>query len=234
MLPQVPQFTAAGVVNAFSYAQPVSPGSLVSLFGTDLATAAASATSIPLPLKLGGTSVTVNGVNAPLLFVSPRQINFQLPSVVGTQDSAYVTTASVVITTPAGSSEAVEAPVFASGPAIATSTQNGCGQAAALNVARDGTVSLNSPTNSAARGDYISLYGTGLGVSIAQPPDGTALPYGLGVEFEPAVWLDGYIATVVPLPALRRTLLALIRSTFRSLNMLGKDVQSPSQLKQAL
>ncbi|PYR95679.1 MAG: hypothetical protein DMG57_05770 [Acidobacteria bacterium] len=34
---QVPQITAADVVNAASYEQPISPGSIVSIFGTNLA-----------------------------------------------------------------------------------------------------------------------------------------------------------------------------------------------------
>jgi uncharacterized protein (TIGR03437 family) len=51
----------------------------VSLFGSQLATGVAQAASIPLPTALSGTSVLVNNVAAPLIFVSPGQINFQMP-----------------------------------------------------------------------------------------------------------------------------------------------------------
>ena len=80
---QTPQFSSSGVVNAASYAQPITPGSLVSIFGTNLANATASASQLPLTTELSGTSVTVNGVKAPLLFVSPEQINLETPSTTG-------------------------------------------------------------------------------------------------------------------------------------------------------
>ena len=70
----------AAVTNAASFAaDAISPGSLVSLFGSHLAPVTWSAGSTPLPLSLVDTSVTVNGVVAPLLFVSANQINVQVP-----------------------------------------------------------------------------------------------------------------------------------------------------------
>jgi len=68
-----------GVVDAASFDSPVAGGALVSLFGSQLATAVAQATAIPLPTALSDTSVLVNNVPAPLIFVSPGQINFQMP-----------------------------------------------------------------------------------------------------------------------------------------------------------
>src|ERR1700677_2490185 len=64
-----------GVVNAASYGTPVAPGSLISIFGSNLATTAQSASASALPPNIVGTSVTVNGLTAPLLFVSPGLIN---------------------------------------------------------------------------------------------------------------------------------------------------------------
>ena len=78
--PQAPQLTAAGVVNAASYAQPIAPGSIVSIFGTNLAPAPARADHTLLPTSLAGTSVTIGGIAAPLFYVSPGQINAQVPS----------------------------------------------------------------------------------------------------------------------------------------------------------
>ena len=54
-------------------------GSAVSLFGNQLATETSVAASVPLPLNLSSSSVQVNGIPAPLFFVSPNQINFQIP-----------------------------------------------------------------------------------------------------------------------------------------------------------
>ena len=63
---------------------PVAPGSMVTAFGDQLAGGALSATVRPLPTTLGDDTVTVkdaNGVErrAGLYFVSPNQINFQIP-----------------------------------------------------------------------------------------------------------------------------------------------------------
>ena len=67
-------------VSAASYAAgAVAPESIVAAFGEYLASNTAVATSIPLPTQLAGTSVRVNGILAPLFFVSRQQLNFLLP-----------------------------------------------------------------------------------------------------------------------------------------------------------
>jgi uncharacterized protein (TIGR03437 family) len=57
----------------------IAPGSLVSIYGRDLASETRVANSAPLPIHLAGVSVSFNGQPAPLLFVSPGQINAQAP-----------------------------------------------------------------------------------------------------------------------------------------------------------
>lgn len=170
----LPQISSAGIVNAASFAQPISPGSIVSLFGSNLAPALLSATSVPLPTELAGTSVTVNGIKAPLFFVSAGQINLQLPweTPFSYVDSTPVPTVYVMVTTPAGTSAAVAAPVSLASPSLFSADGTGCGPAAALNIAPDGSVSVNSPSNSAAPGDTISLHGTGFGMVYLPPSDG--------------------------------------------------------------
>ncbi|MFB3779227.1 MAG: M6 family metalloprotease domain-containing protein [Bryobacteraceae bacterium] len=68
-------------VNAASFAagSPVAPGSLAAIYGDYLAPRTEVAQSMPLPTTLAGVSVTVNGVPAPLHFVSAGQINIQIP-----------------------------------------------------------------------------------------------------------------------------------------------------------
>ena len=169
---QIPQIAPNGVVNAASWSAPVSPGSLGAIFGTNLASTQASA-SPPLPLTLGGASVTINGIPAPLYFVSPGQINLQVPSSIGNLECFEVVSATIVVTTAAGAGAPVTIPLSAASPGLFTADGSGCGQAAALNVRPDGTVSINSPSNSAAPGDYISIFGTGFGLVSVAPPDGT-------------------------------------------------------------
>ncbi|MCX6634938.1 MAG: MBL fold metallo-hydrolase [Acidobacteria bacterium] len=69
-------------VNAASSAAgvPVAPGSLVSLYGAFVGAGAESASAYPLPRLLGESEVLVGGKAAPLMMVSPSQINFQLPA----------------------------------------------------------------------------------------------------------------------------------------------------------
>ncbi len=80
-----------GVTNAASYNQAFSSGEIAAVFGTLLAGSTASAPAVPLPTSLAGVSVTVNGIAAPLYFVSPGQINFQIPYGISSGIAAPVT-----------------------------------------------------------------------------------------------------------------------------------------------
>lgn len=76
----LPRFAAEALVNAAGFQPgPQSPGALVTLFGQNLAPRTEAATSVPLPTELAGTQVLILGQAAPLLYVSPGQINFQAP-----------------------------------------------------------------------------------------------------------------------------------------------------------
>jgi uncharacterized protein (TIGR03437 family) len=82
---------AGGVVHAATFREGASPGGLISIFGTALTSGSSLAAAfLPLPITLAGTTVTVNGASIPLLYVSPTQINAQLPFEVapGTADLA--------------------------------------------------------------------------------------------------------------------------------------------------
>lgn len=76
---QTPTVAQGGVLNAANGISPVTPGSLISIYGTNLAGSLAQADTIPLSSSLNQVSVTMNGIPAPLLFVSQGQINAQVP-----------------------------------------------------------------------------------------------------------------------------------------------------------
>ena len=89
-IPVVGSFT---IVNAAAFqGGSLAPGMIVSGFGTDLASQTEFATGFPLPTTLGGVRVRLDTgglvigpggsveLNAPLFFVSPTQINFQIPA----------------------------------------------------------------------------------------------------------------------------------------------------------
>src|SRR5258706_14041197 len=60
----------SGVVNAFSGDSSAAPGTLISIYGSNLTNATTQATGLPLPLELGGTVVQINGTSVPLYYVS--------------------------------------------------------------------------------------------------------------------------------------------------------------------
>ena len=73
------QDPAPGSVAAVVNAGPVAPGSIVTVFGSNLAPRAAAASNSIWPEVLEGTSVFINGIAMPLAYVSPTQINAQIP-----------------------------------------------------------------------------------------------------------------------------------------------------------
>ena len=73
------QLSISGVTNAASYQKVYAPGMLISVFGTGLGDYVQSAGTIPLPQFLAGFSATIEGVPTPLYYVSPSQVNIQIP-----------------------------------------------------------------------------------------------------------------------------------------------------------
>jgi uncharacterized protein (TIGR03437 family) len=113
-----PVVSPGGVVDAAAFSSPVAPGGLVSIFGSNLASAPAPADSVPLSTSLGNVSVTFNGIPAPLLYVSTGLVNAQLPWNV--LSSGTVGTADVVVTTNGQVSTSVSVPVGPFSPGIFT------------------------------------------------------------------------------------------------------------------
>src|SRR4029077_13590324 len=68
-----------GVSNAASGQQVYAPGMIMSVYGVQMGLTVQSATAVPLPTFLSGVSAYVNNVAAPLYFVSPTQLNVQIP-----------------------------------------------------------------------------------------------------------------------------------------------------------
>jgi uncharacterized protein (TIGR03437 family) len=106
---------------------------IVSAFGTELSTATAVAASLPLPKTLAGTTVTIRDVagneqQAPLFFVSPSQVNFQIPP--GTATGPIAAT----ITNGVGAVSTGSERVFAVAPSVFTANSNGRGVPAAFAV----------------------------------------------------------------------------------------------------
>ncbi|MBK9707863.1 MAG: hypothetical protein IPO77_12885 [Acidobacteria bacterium] len=72
-------FAPVTSVNAGSYLENNTGSSIIAAFGDNLSNTTAAAPSLPLPTTLGGVSVLIDGEPAGLFFVSPNQINYQVP-----------------------------------------------------------------------------------------------------------------------------------------------------------
>jgi uncharacterized protein (TIGR03437 family) len=152
-------------VNAANFFQAISPDAIAATFGDQFNQNTASATSLPLPTTLAGVSVTVNDNAAPMLFVSPAQVNYVVPSNVdaGTAMVKVMYNGSVIA--------AGTATVEQVSPSIFTVGANGQGVAAGQTtfdgVSFQPVINANGTprpvsVGAATRPNYLVLYGTGL------------------------------------------------------------------------
>lgn len=161
-----PQVVAqsASLVDGASYGARVAPGGIVSIFGSGFASGSESATAVPLPTRLAGVSVNVQGVDMPLFFVSPTQINAQLPLEV------TVGSVPVRVTRADGSTVTALATVAPSAPGVFTDDSTGRDRTFVIKPDFSGTYPLTPVpvgTDRVAPGGVVILYLTGLGRPIS-------------------------------------------------------------------
>ena len=155
--------TISGLANGASFRQTYAPGMVLSIFGSNLSNVTWSASSVPLPIQASGVTVTIGGVNAPLYYISPGQLNVQIP---------------------------YETPVNQA--AVVTITNNGLTASSTLTVASaapglftDGNGAI-VPTATVARGGVLALYLTGAGAVSPAIATGAAPAAGTPVAQLPA------------------------------------------------
>jgi uncharacterized protein (TIGR03437 family) len=159
-----PQVFTGGVVIHGGVSSVVSPGSLVDIYGANLAATAVTAPGgARLPTTLGGCQVLVNGAAAPLIYVGPGQIIFQMPY------ETALGAAQVVVVSNNVTSAAAPVTVQAAAPFILTYGSN-----RAVVVNQDGAV--NGGGNGARPGDELVAYLIGSGPLDNPIPTGTPAP----------------------------------------------------------
>lgn len=141
----------------------VAPGAIVAAFGTRLSAGVGAAASLPLPMELAGARITVQdfaGVerNAPLFFVSPSQINYQVP--LGSAPGPAL----LKFTNPFGQTFSGAAIIRATAPTLFTIDQSGRGAAAALDAFTYAPAPFNA-TRATGEPNIIALFGSGLGAN---------------------------------------------------------------------
>ena len=166
-----PAVGAGGVVNAASYSsQGVAPGSIVSIFGTDLATTITQPDTLPLYTTMSDVmSVTFNNIPAGLYYVSAGQVNAQLPFDVLASGKTSGTV-NIVVTRASGASAPQSVTVVPASPGIFTANATGLGQAIATDnddnaiAAAAGSIAgLTTHPISLGAGHALIVWCTGLG-----------------------------------------------------------------------
>ncbi len=164
-----PVLNLNGTLDAFAIGPevgaPVAPGTIVQIYGSNLAAQVTPNSSLPLPTDLGETSVYIGGMPAPLYFVSPGQINAQVPfELPAGQTDQVIVSANGALSTPIPIQLTNDAPGIAQFPAgqVIATHSNG--------------VSLITETSPAAPNEIVVLYLVGMGPTDQNVPSGTASP----------------------------------------------------------
>jgi uncharacterized protein (TIGR03437 family) len=170
-----PAVASGGVVNNASFAPgttPLAPGTIAAIFGTNLDDGTIQLSNSVgsdgrLLTTLAGATVTFNGVPAPVFAASPGQINVQIP-----YELAGVNSASVQVAVDGHASDLQAVPMGPFSPGIFTITSSGQGAVLIANtstvVAPTGSIP-GLDTRPARRGDFITIFCTGLG-AVTDPP----------------------------------------------------------------
>lgn len=165
-------YQAQSSINGANYQNTnLAPGMIAATFaqGGRFADDVVVSSTAKLPTELGDIQLLINDVPAPLFFVSPNQINYQVPWNTPENTDLDITIVRKSTGQVLASSNSRTASVS---PGFFTATSNGRGQISALN--QDNSV--NSITNPISRGQVIQLYGTGLGQVSNRPADGEGSP----------------------------------------------------------
>jgi uncharacterized protein (TIGR03437 family) len=174
---KVPGVAAALPVtlSAASYTAPVAPGSIVAIYGTNLATTGTEAATLPLPTKLAGASATItdsSGATAslPLFYAGPGQINAEIPQ------TASAGTATLTVTGPSGI-QIAPVTLATVAPGLFTANASGKGVAA-------GQLVANQPNGQQTTVDIFTCPAGGcVGVPLDVSSGATALVlFGTGIQ----------------------------------------------------
>lgn len=185
---RVVQASLLTAVNAADFRTgPIAANSIASIFGQNLAVRPELAQTTPLPVELAGTTVTIDGVQAQLIFVSAFQINFVVPA------SIDPGPATIVVSNPTGVFAAGLVQIEASAPAIFTLNSTGSGDASAL-ATQDGVTFQTPPFDILVNGkpNILILFATGIRGAQADDPNDEN-----GVAEAVTVTIDGRAARTI-------------------------------------
>ena len=160
----------SSVVSAADSSARVAPGGLISVYGSQLSPVNMATAEIPLPTALANSCLTVNGLPVPMLFVSPNQINAQMPF-------EAVGNVTIMLRTPGGVSNNLNFQVLPGAPAVFMSGTAGP-ETNLATIVRSDNGQLVTDSNPIHRNgnEYIVIYLTGLGQTTPAVGDGMPAP----------------------------------------------------------
>ncbi len=197
--PAPPVISKNGIVNNASYnlaGTSVAPGSIAAVFGANLTSGASCLSTQGCNAKveanrinpsMTGTTATVNGIPAPLLYTTPTQIGIQIPYEVSG------TTGYVVVTADGQASAQETVAIDPAAPGIFSTTGDGRGAGAITHLNN----TLVTAQNPATRGETLVLYATGFGATTPFLATGTFPALLTQSSTTPVVTVGGVAAEVV-------------------------------------
>jgi uncharacterized protein (TIGR03437 family) len=189
---QGPTLNAAVIAAGAAATTPLAPGSIISLYGQDLANGTASASGIPLSSTLAGATVLMAGNALPLYFASNGQINAVVSAGVNTNTNQQIVvqrgnTLSVPISVDVGPAE----PAVFGYPLPGDPPNQGAVVNALTNV-------VAQPGTPVTAGDAIAIFCTGLGAVDQPVADGAGAPLPpANTTIIPMVTIGGAAARVI-------------------------------------
>ncbi|MBL0160962.1 MAG: hypothetical protein IPP47_28350 [Bryobacterales bacterium] len=176
------------VTNAADRSRAVAPGGLIIVEGKNLSAVNIASQEKPLPVALGESCLSVNGLAVPMLMVSPSQINAQLPY----QAEGNVT---MVLHTPGGASDNFNLTILPTAPSVFRTALTDDYSVPTVIRAANGAVV--TPANPIRNDDELYIYLTGMGKTNPEIPAGIPAPADTTVLVEPVVDINGYQLPVV-------------------------------------
>ncbi len=179
-----PFINQGGVVNAATFLSNASPGGeltggmFIAIFGQRLADTTEQAAAVPLPTTLGGASVSIGGIPAPMVFASDQQLVAVVPQSLSQQAVAQtIFEADVIVVRGSEFSPSERVRLAPVRPVLFSQDQTGSGPGAIQNVLGGGQVQLNTFDDPARPLQTVTVYGSGFGptqddVLDGFPPEG--------------------------------------------------------------
>jgi uncharacterized protein (TIGR03437 family) len=184
----LPVLSVGGTVNNSNVVldAPLAPGTIASVYGNQLATSPSGSPGPPLLTQFQGTSIMTGGLGAPLFYVSPQQVNIQIPfELAPNQFYPVVATLNGLSSVPDKFLVAPATPGVIAFPDGTAKAQHGDG-------------SFVTATSPAKPGETLAVYLVGMGLTNPVVASGVGAPFNPHpiVTSPPTVTVDGTQASL--------------------------------------